>query len=219
MNSLEKTDQVIINLKVIATLQDGERLCLRNQNFSVYSPGWAQALYRWMNGETRWVNMDDIKTVMNDAIRILGTYINMVHHVCTDVYTDHFLMAVPTPQTSLAFVNTMARELKAATNGLENLKKTYSGDQLITATFDLLIERTMIEIHKAEETLAKFKRPDPGAEPKTSATVDTEQQLRPRGSVSLVSRQYDEDYENDEGDEKDEEDEDENEEIEDETTN
>jgi len=207
MNSLEKTDQVIINLKVIATLQDGERLCLRNQNFSVYSPGWAQALFRWMNGETRWVNMDDIKTVINDAIRILGTYINMVHHVCTDVYTDHFLMAVPTPQTSLAFVNTMARELKAATNGLENLKKTYTGDQLITATFDLLIERTMIEIHKAEETLAKFKRPDPGNESKTVTDPPSE----PKGHLSLVSRHYDEDYDKDD-------DEDEEQEIEEDET-
>lgn len=157
MNSLDKTDQVIINLKVVSTLTEGERLCLRNNNFSIYSPGWAQAIYRWISGETRWVNMDDLKSVINDAIRILGTYINMVQHAYTPVSgPDRYAFAVPTPHTSIGFVTSMARELKAATVGLSNLRKTYAGDQLITATFDLLIERTLLEIQKAEETIESF---------------------------------------------------------------
>lgn len=157
MNSLEKIDQVIINLKVISTLTDGERLCLRNNNFSVYSPGWSQAVFRWMFGETRWVNMEDVKMVISDAIRILGTYINLVHHAYTPVADDRFSFAVPTPQTCFGFVSTMARELRAATKGLASLKQTYTGDQLITATFDLLIERTMLEIQKADETMITYQ--------------------------------------------------------------
>lgn len=157
MNSLEKTDQVIINLKVIATLSEGERLCLRNNNFSVYSPGWSQAVFRWIWGETRWVNMEDVKTVIGDAIRILGTYVTLVHHAYTPVADDRFSFAVPTPQTCFGFVSTMARELRAATKGLASLKQTYTGDQLITATFDLLIERTLLEIQKADETMVTYQ--------------------------------------------------------------
>ena len=156
MNSLDKTDQVIINLKVIASLQEGERLCLRNNTFSVYPAGWTQALFRWMYAETRWVNMDDIKTVGNDAVRIMGTYINMIQHAFTPVAGDKYTFAVPTPQTCIGFVTTMSRELMAATRGLQNLKRTYDGDQLITATFELLIERTQLEIQKATEAVTAF---------------------------------------------------------------
>lgn len=173
MNSLEKTDQVIINLKVISTLTDGERLCLRNNNFSVYSPGWSQAVFRWMSGETRWVNMEDVKMVISDAIRILGTYVNLVHHAYTPVTDDRFSFAVPTPQTCFGFVSTMARELRAATKGLESLKQTYTGDQLITATFDLLIERTLLEIQKADETMITYRSMSqtPGMASSTTTTV------------------------------------------------
>ena len=180
MNSLDKTDQVIINLKVVSTLSEGERLCLRNNNFSIYSPGWAQAIYRWISGETRWVNMDDLKSVINDAIRILGTYINMVQHAYTPVAgSDRHAFAVPTPQTSIGFVTSMARELKAATGGLHNLRKTYAGDQLITATFDLLIERTLLEIQKAEETIQAFHSVHGRKTPANDATTeDTTQPIQ-----------------------------------------
>lgn len=160
MNSLDKTDQVIINLKVISMLTEGQRLCWRNNNFSVYPAGWSQAVYRWMFGESRWVNMEEVKTVVNDAIRILGTYINMVQHAYTPGVTDRYTFAVPTPQTSLGFVLTMARELETACRGLLALKATYAGDQLITATFELLIERTSLEIEKASEVIRAFTARD-----------------------------------------------------------
>ena len=173
MNSLDKTDQVIINLKVISMLTEGQRLCWRNNNFSVYPAGWSQAVYRWMFGESRWVNMEEVKTVVNDAIRILGTYINMVQHAYTPGVTDRYTFAVPTPQTSLGFVHTMARELQTACTGLLALKATYAGDQLITATFELLIERTSLEIEKASEVIRTYARHSPSENVAAGHTTTT----------------------------------------------
>lgn len=146
MDSLDKTDQIIINLKVLSMLHEGERLCIRNEQFSVYSAGWTQAVCRWMYGESRWADVDDIKSVVNDALRVLGTYMNMLQNSYATVPVVTFAFGVPPPETSIGFVRTLARELTAAVKGLENLKLTYSGDQLITATFDLMIERMTLEI-------------------------------------------------------------------------
>lgn len=150
MQSLDKTDRVIINLKVIAMLQDGQRLCIRNNQFSVWEPGWTQALLRWGMGENRWVNVEEVQGVMHDALRLLGTYMNLVNN-CTAAVPS---VPVPTPATSLNFVATLARDLEQATTGLQSLRRTYAGDPLMVATLDVLVERTTNEIAKAKEMLA-----------------------------------------------------------------
>lgn len=76
MLSLDKTDRVIINLKVLSTLKEGERVCVRNGQFSVYSVGWGQCLTRWAYGENRWVNFDDVQGVFNEAIYLYPRHLH-----------------------------------------------------------------------------------------------------------------------------------------------
>jgi hypothetical protein len=152
MLSLDKTDRVIISLKVIATLQEGQRLCVRNGQFSVYTEGWTQAFTRWMYSENRWVNYEDVQNVMNEAFCILGTYMNL-----TNQSTDGFT----TPANSLTCVATLAKELNSAAGGLLNLKKTYADDPLMVATLDVLTERTAVEVAKAQKILRTSDAPSP----------------------------------------------------------
>jgi hypothetical protein len=155
MQSLDKTDRVIINLKVIAMLKDGQRLCIRNNQFSVWEPGWTQALVRWGFGENRWVNVEEMQTVIHDALRLLGTYMNLVQHAygATPLAPDKYAIAVPTPSASLGFVSTLARDLEYAIEGLQSLRRTYATDPLMVATLDVLVERTQTEIEKAKQLL------------------------------------------------------------------
>lgn len=147
MSSLDKTDRIIINLKVVATLIEGQRLCVRNKMFQIYDEGWTQALYRWLFSENRWANIEDIQSEFNDALRILGTYMTLMQTGFTTV-ADH-AMPVPTPDTCASFVATLARELQGAIAGLQNLQRTYQSDQRLVATLAVLIERTQGEIEKA----------------------------------------------------------------------
>lgn len=149
MLSLDKTDRVVINLKVIATLQEGQRLCVRHNQFSVYDEGWAQALLRWAYSENRWVNYEDVQGVMNEAFCMLGTYCNLVQTGDTS--------SMPTQTSALGSVATLCREVRSAAQGLNNLKKTYTYDPLMVATLDVLTERAQNEIAKATELLHKHQ--------------------------------------------------------------
>ncbi len=152
MQSLDKTDRIIINLKVLSTLQEGQRLCIRGNQFSIWDAGWTQAALRWAYGEDRWVNLEDIQLLVTDALRILGTYMNLVQHAYTVPSTQ--AIPVPTPSASLAFVNSLSKDLRNAIHGLDNLKKTYAGDQRMIATLELLVDRVMGEIEKAAAMVA-----------------------------------------------------------------
>ncbi len=169
MQSLDKTDRIIINLKVLSTVQEGQRLCIRGNQFSIWDAGWTQAALRWAYGEDRWVNLEDIQLLITDALRILGTYMNLVQHAYTVPSTQ--AIPVPTPSASLGFVNSLARDLRNAIHGLENLKKTYAGDQRMIATLELLVDRVMGEIEKATSMVANAPANPPAAHPSEEAPV------------------------------------------------
>ncbi len=167
MQSLDKTDKIIINLKVLSTLQEGQRLCIRGNQFSIWDAGWTQAALRWAYGEDRWVNLEDIQLLITDALRILGTYMNLVQHAYTVPSTQ--AIPVPTPGASLGFVNSLSRDLRNAIHGLENLKKTYAGDQRMIATLELLVDRVMGEIEKATSMVANTPTNPQAAQPSETA--------------------------------------------------
>lgn len=170
MSSLDKTDRIIINLKVISTLSDGQRLCVRNNMFSIYEPGWMQAVYRWLYSEDRWANMDDIQAEVNDALRIMGTYMTLMQ----TTYGTHAMatpsqpgaapgvaLPVPPPDTCAAFVNTLAKELHSAVHGLQSLQRTYPDDKRLVATLAVLIERIQSEIEKAHRLMTRALHSEP----------------------------------------------------------
>lgn len=175
MLSLEKTDRVIISLKVIATLQQGQRLCVRNNQFSVYYDGWGQAFSRWAYGENRWVNFEDVSNVMNEAFCILGTYTNLLS-------APHDAQA---PLSCITSVHTLTKEIAQASTGLCNLKQTYATDPLMVATLDVLTERANAEVAKAQAVLTKCgPAPPPPASPVPVASKPTPKTMLREASKS-----------------------------------
>ena len=159
MGSSDKTDRVIINLKVIATLTEGQRLCVRNSMFSVYEPGWVQALYRWILSEDRWANMDDVQAEVNDALRIMAAYTALMQS------HDKTGLALPPVDTCASVVSTLAKELHHAVHGLQSLQRTYPTDMRMVATLAVLIDRIQAEVEKAHKVLAAAQLPPPPAAP------------------------------------------------------
>ena len=169
--STEKIDRILINLKVLATLQAGERITLySNGCFSVYKSGWAQCISRRTYGETRWGNLESIKTVINEAINILQTYVNLVEGGNTNNLSS--TLPFPTLVSCITYIKTFSKELSVVKNGLENLKKTYETDPLMGANLNLLIERTETEVIKANDICKKHQAPIPEAP--TSLTFQRE---------------------------------------------
>lgn len=187
MSSLDKTDRIIINLKVVSTLTEGQRLCVRNKMFSVYDDGWTQALYRWLFSENRWANIDDIQSEFNDALRILGTYITLIQTGFSTV-ADHAI-PVPTPDTCASFVTSLARELQQAVVGLQNLQHTYAADQRLVATLALLIERTNGEIEKARRITASQLAPNSPGSGQASAQDESSAKKQAPKPQKILDRQ------------------------------
>lgn len=147
VNSADRTDRVIINLKVIGTLTEGQRLCVRNSMFSVYEPGWVQALYRWILSEDRWANMEDVQTEVNDALRIMAAYLALMQG-------ERGSLPLPPVDTCASVVATLAKELTHAVHGLQSLQRTYPSDMRMVATLAVLIDRIQAEVEKAQKALA-----------------------------------------------------------------
>ena len=179
MQSLDKTDKIIINLKVLSSLQEGQRLCIRGNQFSIWDAGWTQAALRWAYGEDRWVNLEDIQLLITDALRILGTYMNLVQHAYTVPSSQH--IPVPTQSASMGFVVSISKDLRNAVHGLENLKKTYVGDQRMIATLELLIDRVVGEIETAAAMIASPPAsPPPPANPEKGQPSEARKSKDPK---------------------------------------
>ena len=150
----ESTDLLIINLKVIAGLQPNERLSVRNGAFEVQEYGYMQAVWRRLGGDTRWVNLNEIKRLVDDALRLLSVYSTYAFQPAK-LTTTTSVAAYPTPlpDNALAVVKTLTSELTAAARGLDNLKTTYVGDSRMVANLDVILQKLRFDVARAEESL------------------------------------------------------------------
>ena len=76
MSSTQPIDNVIINLKVLSAIKPGDRVTMSDQCFNIQESGLLQPIRRAFNGDTRWINLKDIQVIVDDSIRLLGTYVS-----------------------------------------------------------------------------------------------------------------------------------------------
>lgn len=151
----DRTDRVIINLKVMGYVKPGERITMRNNSFSIQQAGWGQCLQRWQYGETRWASLANIQNVVEDALRIIGTYVTMfkvqMNEVEPNIQASQY--PLPTPESCANYINDMGREIQNAMVGLENLKITYEFDPLMLSHIDLIIQKMRDDTSNARRVL------------------------------------------------------------------
>jgi hypothetical protein len=147
----ESTDLLIINLKVIAGLQPNERLSVRNGAFEVQEYGYMQSVWRRLGGDTRWVNLNEIKRLIDDALRLLSVYSAYAFQPAKPATTSVAAYPTPLPDNALAVVKTLTSELTAAASGLDNLKTTYAGDSRMVANLDVILQKLRFDVARAEE--------------------------------------------------------------------
>lgn len=70
----DKLTTLLLNLKVIASIQKNERLSTRN-GFQVQTSMF-QGLYRWYNGENRTLNLNAVEHVFLEAVRLAHTLLD-----------------------------------------------------------------------------------------------------------------------------------------------
>jgi hypothetical protein len=108
------TDELLVSLKIIAMVGDGQKLSLRQGRLAL---GSGSAIVRWLTGEARINTISALRAVVSDAIDVLG------HN--DDPWLAERLVA----------------DLDAARAGIARLQATYAGDSLIVAQLQVLVER------------------------------------------------------------------------------
>lgn len=178
----ESTDLLIINLKVIAGLQPNERLSVRNGAFEVQEYGYMQSVWRRLGGDTRWVNLNEIKRLIDDALRLLSVYSAYAFQPAKPATTTS-VAAYPTPlpDNALAVVKTLTSELTAAASGLDNLKTTYAGDSRMVANLDVILQKLRFDVARAEEGVTGIV-PLPKTPPPSQTGGGNHGQKKDRGS-------------------------------------
>jgi len=103
-------DKIIINLKIIGVLKVNEKLCIRKGNLQIDRESNLRSIKRWLYRDTR----DDFLIFIRDIIRKISLV------------------------TDKKDLDRIFSEFEKVQLGLDNLKTTYSNDQVTIATIDNL---------------------------------------------------------------------------------
>jgi hypothetical protein len=138
----EVVDRTMANLKLIAMINKGEKLCVRKSQLNIEQVDRLQPFRRWFNKDSRDNSLIYIRNTINDTIKITKSLF------ATDLQND-------ISKWSIIALND---ELKHCETGLQNLKTTYVEDPSFIANLDVMIERCKAhsdEIEKGLQTYAK----------------------------------------------------------------
>ena len=153
-------DRLVINLKIVASLQEGDKLIVDNQsNLSVDTRHWwTQSVTRYFMANSRWTTLTAIKQLITDV---------------QSVSVEESLNKKNIIDLTL---------LKDAGQGMCNLKKTYSSDREITAALDRLCEQLygMLDKASAFDSSPVITRPLFQPETQTQDTRDIDEEHHQR---------------------------------------
>lgn len=111
MDSEERIDTIITNLKVISTLQVNDKLKVNNGHLQIDPHTTMRSIVRWLNGDSRHVILKFIKELFKN--------VNILRNE-TPRITD---------------------EMEGVKIGLNNLKITYSFDSVVVAKIETIIQK------------------------------------------------------------------------------
>lgn len=143
-----KINNNILNLKIISSLNKDDKLSINNEEISIESNDFSQAIRRWWNSQSRTQSLDQIENVINDSFNI------------TDVIFEEESTNYEVKDENESFKEENSSvlqryliELKGVNRGLDNLKLTYNDDVTIISRINILQERINIRTTKLNNVL------------------------------------------------------------------
>lgn len=160
-------DRMLANLKVIAMIPRGGKLCVRQGQLCLEPVDPMQRVRRWLLGDSRNVALAHVRSTVNGAIDLSNTLLqqhtlgvtamnertvtgaNMnagahthVHNGggCQPTSTTATVVGSP-PVVPLWTLQRLTREMQHCDAGFKNLRATYAHDSLLVANLEVLAER------------------------------------------------------------------------------
>lgn len=131
----------ILNLKIISKIKEGDKLCISDKIIKIDPPSILQGVNRWINSEGRGVTLDRLKNIIDDTLNITEKLLDSEKNKKDAIEKD---LDENNSQIFQKFIIEMTNSLL----GLENLKKTYNQDILVTSQIDILLKKITIRIEK-----------------------------------------------------------------------
>lgn len=147
MNSLkpklnkQDIENNILNLKIISKISEGDKLSTSENIIKIDPPSILQGVNRWINSEGRGVTLKKLEEIVNDTLSITEKLLESERNIKDEKQKD---LDENNSQIFQKFIIEMTNSLL----GLENLKKTYTEDIMITSQIDLLLKKITTRIDK-----------------------------------------------------------------------
>ena len=130
------SDQLLTSLKVVGRIRQHERISttgsiVRNDGQQT-TP---QSVRRWWAGENRERNLSDVSRLVDTAFHDL----------------DLMRKSDEQQSSTKVYVIRLETELRAAMQGLKNLKSTYEDDSVSTARIDVLCDRITTRLDNSDD--------------------------------------------------------------------
>jgi hypothetical protein len=113
--------EVIVNLKIIAKLKVGEKICMTQDRSIGIDNGYLSSVKRMSNGDNRKCSVKLIEEKIDEAINYSSSILSK--NACTDA------------------LEIVASHFELLRDGLNNQIKTYENDVVVTAQLELIAER------------------------------------------------------------------------------
>jgi len=151
-NKINKTqnkndiDTNILNLKIISKIREYDKLNTQQDSnlLEINSPKMFQGLGRWFNSESRNITMEKLNEILGKTFEITDKLIFEEKKI----NRNHGLNNLDLEENNSQIFQRFILEMTNSLSGLENLKKTYSEDILISSQLDLLISKLNNRLEK-----------------------------------------------------------------------
>ena len=121
-------NDVVINLRLIAKIEVGEKLTINGKYFNIDN-NYFNFFTRWLYGVDRKSNLNLINIILSKAFYYSENCDN-VNDICR-----------------------LIKDLNNSINGLNNLKQTYYSDKLVQSHIDLMIDNIRVNIENSSNKL------------------------------------------------------------------
>tara|TARA_B110001469_G_C9646847_1_gene327376 strand:+ start:525 stop:1016 length:492 start_codon:yes stop_codon:yes gene_type:complete len=132
-------DENILNLKIISKIKENDKLLANKSLLEIDSPHLFQSVNRWYNKENRNITIEKLNNILEGTFKITK--------ILLEKEKDNKEEKSLEDNNSQIF-QTLILEMKNSLVGIENLKKTYSEDILVSSQLDLLISKLSSRIEK-----------------------------------------------------------------------
>jgi hypothetical protein len=146
-------ERTLMNLKILGSIREQDRLCSSNNSLDVSRPSKWSCLYRFYYGESRKQNIDCVRDILTTAFMLAESYLNKETlkwrgGTGTEPHTDitHRLLIEQTVIHQR--LNRLVSSLEDACKGIQNWAQTYANDVKTVHCIQTMMSNLTDNIHQ-----------------------------------------------------------------------